>query len=91
MSEKHQLSKIYSIEGFEKSIEERLNTIIPDSINNLKNAILTYNILLVQKQIHQAQGQQAQELLVQLQDLYQTRKELALVIGERVVNPRLRN
>ena len=91
VSEKHQLSKIYSIEGFEKSIEERLNTIIPDSINNLKNAILTYNILLVQKKIHQAQGQQAQELLVQLQDLYQTRKELALVIGERVVNPRLRN
>ncbi len=91
ISEKHQLSKIYSVEGFEKSIEERLNIIIPEAINNLKNAILTYNILLVQQQIPYAQGKQAQELLERLQELYQTRKELALVIGERVVNPRLKN
>ena len=91
ISEKHQLSKIYSIEGFEKSIEERLSTIIPEAINNLKNAILSYNILLLQQQIPYAQGKQAQQLLEQLQELYQTRKELALVIGERVVNPRLKN
>ncbi len=91
VSEKHQLSKIYSIEGFEKSIEERLSTIIPEAINNLKNAILSYNILLLQQQIPYAQGKQAQQLLEQLQELYQTRKELALVIGERVVNPRLKN
>ena len=91
VSEKHQLSKIYSIEGFEKSIEERLSTIIPEAINNLKNAILSYNILLLQQQIPYAQGKQAQQLLEQLQELYQTRKELALMIGERVVNPRLKN
>ncbi len=91
VSEKHQLSKIYSNEGFEKSIEERLDTIISEAVNNLKNSILTYNILLLQQQIPYAQGQQAQELLAQLQDLYQTRKELALMIGERVVNPRLKN
>ena len=91
ISEKHQLSKIYSVEGFEKSIEERLNIIIPEAINNLKNDILTYNILLVQQQIPYAQGKQAQELLERLQELYQTRKELALVIGERVVNPRLKS
>ena len=88
ISEKHQLSKIYSIEGFEKSIEERLSTIIPEAINNLKNAILSYNILLLQQQIPYAQGKQAQQLLEQLQELYQTRKELALMIGERVVNPK---
>jgi DNA primase len=91
VSEKHQLSKIYSVEGFEKSIEERLGTIIPEAINNLKNSILTYTILTVQKQIPHAKGQEAQELLAQLQELYQTRKELALIIGERVVNPRLKN
>ena len=91
ISEKHQLSKIYSVEGFEKSIEDRLESIIPEAINNLKNAILTYNILLIQKQIPHAKGQQAKELLTQLQELYQTRKELALIIGERVVNPRLKN
>ena len=91
VSERHQLSKIYSIEGFEKSIEDRLETIIPEAINNLKNAILSYNILLLQRQIPYAQGQQAQELLAQLQELYQTRKELSLFIGERVVNPRLKN
>ena len=91
VSEKHQLSKIYSIEGFERSIEERLNTIIPEAINNLKNAILNYNILIVQQQIPQAKGEHAKELLQQLQGLYQTRKALALTIGERVVNPRFRN
>ena len=64
---------------------------LDEAINNLKNAILTYNILLVQQQIPYAQGKQAQELLERLQELYQTRKELALVIGERVVNPRLKN
>ena len=34
-----------------------------------------------------AQGDQALELMSQLQNLYQTRKELAKYIGERVVNP----
>ena len=90
MSEKHQLSKIYSMENIEHSIESRLNTIIPEAINNLKNSILNYEILATTEQLKYAQGEQAQELMTQLQNLYQTRKELAKFIGERVVNPKFK-
>lgn len=88
VSDKHQLSKIYSMENIEHSVESRLNTIIPEAINNLKNSILNYEILVVTEQLKYAQGEQAQELMTQLQNLYQTRKELAKFIGERVVNPK---
>lgn len=91
VSEKHQLSKIYSHDNIEASNQEKLNTTIPIAINNLKNSMLTYNILVVQKQLQLAQGEEAKQLLEQLQGLYQTRKELALFIGERVVNPRTPN
>lgn len=90
VSEKHQLSKIYSMENIEHSIESRLNTIIPEAINNLKNSILNYEILATTEQLKYAQGEQAQELMTQLQNLYQTRKELAKFIGERVVNPKFK-
>lgn len=91
VSDRHQLSKIYSMENIEHSIESRLNTIIPEAINNLKNSILNYEIIVIKEKLKYAQGELAQELMTQLQNLYQTRKELALVIGERVVNPRLKN
>ena len=91
VSDKHQLSKIYSMENIEHSIESRLKTIIPEAINNLKNSILNYEILVIKEQMRYAQGEQAQELMTQLQNLYQTRKVLAKFIGERVVNPRLKN
>ncbi len=88
VSDKHQLSKIYSMENIEHSIESRLNTIIPEAINNLKNSILNYEIIVITEQLKYAKGEQAQELMTQLQNLYQTRKELAKFIGERVVNPK---
>ena len=91
VSDKHQLSRIYSMENIEHSYESRLATIIPESINNLKNSILNYEILVVKEQLKYAQGEQANNLMTQLQNLYQTRKELAKFIGERVVNPKIKN
>jgi hypothetical protein len=76
------------MENIEHSIESRLNTIIPEAINNLKNSILNYEIIVITEQLKYAKGEQAQELMTQLQNLYQTRKELAKFIGERVVNPK---
>ena len=90
VSDKHQLSKIYSMENIEHSIESRLGTIIPEAINSLKNSILNYEIIVVSEQLKHAQGEQAQQLMTQLQNLYQTRKELAKFIGERVVNPKIK-
>ena len=91
VSDKHQLSKIYSMENLELSIENRLDTIISEAINNLKNSILNYDIILIKEKLQHSQGDEAKNLMVQLQTLYQTRKELAKFIGERVVNPRLKN
>ena len=90
VSDKHQLSKIYSMENIEHSIESRLITIISESINNLKNSILNYEILVTKEQLKYAQGEEAHNLMTQLQNLYQTRKELAKFIGERVVNPKIK-
>lgn len=90
VSDKHQLSKIYSMENIEHSIESRLGTIIPEAINSLKNSILNYDIIVISEQLKRAQGEQAQQLMTQLQNLYQTRKELAKFIGERVVNPKIK-
>lgn len=90
VSDKHQLSKIYSMENFEHSIESRLITIISEAINNLKNSILNYEIIVTKEQLKYAQGEEAHKLMTQLQNLYQTRKELAKFIGERVVNPKIK-
>jgi len=91
VSEKHQLSKIYSMENIEKGIEDKLNALIPESINNLKNSILTCDIVETQQRLQKAQGEEAQSLLTQLQQLFETRKEIARLIGERVVNPRMKH
>lgn len=91
VSEKHQLSKIYSMENIEYSIESRLNTIVPEAIMNLKNAIISCQILDTQQQLKFAHGSEAKDLLLQLQQLFETRKEIARFIGERVVNPRIRH
>jgi len=91
VSEKHQLSKIYSMENIEHSIESRLHTIVPEAIMNLKNAIISCQILDTQQQLKFAHGSEAKDLLLQLQQLFETRKEIARFIGERVVNPRIRH
>ena len=89
VSEKHQLSKIYSAEDIEKSNDDKLTSIISEAINNLKNSILTCDIIDTQNQLKAAKGEKAISLMTLLQNLYETRKELAKYIGERVVNPKV--
>ena len=60
-------------------------------IMNLKNAIISCQILDTQQQLKFAHGSEAKDLLLQLQQLFETRKEIARFIGERVVNPRIRH
>ena len=89
--EKHQLSKIYSMENLEHSLESRLTTIIPEAILNLKNSLISCQIIDLQQRIEHATGDAAAPLLLQLQQLYEVRKGIARLIGERVVNPRFDN
>ncbi len=87
VSERHQLSRIYSAQDIEHAIENHLNTTVPQAIMNLKNALINCQIIDVQQQLQHAQGERAKTLLQQLQQLFETRKKIARLIGERVVNP----
>ena len=88
ISEKHQLSRIYANENREP-LEDKLYNIISESLYNLKNAIITCEIVELRKKLNNAAPQEIEGLLTQLNDLYQLRKVIAPLIGERVVNPRL--
>ena len=74
VSYKHQLSKIYSMENLELSIENRLDTIISEAINNLKNSILNYDIIVIKEKLQHSQGEEAKSLMVQLQTLLAAEK-----------------
>ena len=86
VSEKNQLSKIYTQNGPIATDFDRLLTIIPKAIYNLKNAIVEKKISHLMEQIN-SNKDSSFELMKQLQQLYQIRKELSSYIGDRVVTP----
>ena len=86
VSEKNQLSKIYTQNGPIATDFDRLLTIIPKAIYNLKNAIVEKKISHLMEQIN-SNKDSSFELMKQLQQLYQIRKELSGYIGDRVVTP----
>ncbi|MBO4871201.1 MAG: DNA primase [Muribaculaceae bacterium] len=89
MSEKNQLSKIYTQYGPLASDFDRLLTLIPKSLYNLKNAIVNQQIKQMQKQMQQAgSSEQSEELMEKLQELYAIRRQLSKFIGDRVVAPK---
>ena len=83
-----QLSKIHT--HFTVILEEKdkLLSLVPDRINNWKNAIVVHRINELKSQIANASPEQLPQLLERLQKLYDTRHQLARRIGDRVVNPK---
>lgn len=89
ISEKHKLSKIHTKYSAIPTEYSRLIELIPMSINNWKNGIVNCRILEIRKQLASAGLQKnAESLLLELQDLYAIKSQLANILGERVVNPR---
>lgn len=83
-----QLSKIHSQFAVIVDDRDRLYTLVPERIFNWKNALLLLKINELKAQIAKAEPAQQLTLIKQLQQLYDTRHALAVVIGDRVVNPK---
>lgn len=88
VSEKYQLSKIHTRFATILTEQDRLTVLIPEALYNWKNAINKCQIIKVRQQLAHARNDEAAALLTQLQQLYDTSRQLAKLIGERVVNPK---
>ena len=82
-----QLSKIHT--QFAVILEERdkLLSLVPDRLYNWQNALLVQKINEIKERIVQANAEELPKLMEYLQKLYDTRHQLAAIIGDRVVNP----
>ncbi|MBQ4138530.1 MAG: hypothetical protein II592_03190, partial [Muribaculaceae bacterium] len=85
--ELHQLSRIHSQFGAVIPTEyDRLMTLVPNAILNLKNAIANRRVMEIREQLAHADTNQANKLLEEMQQLNEVRKKLAKLTGERVIN-----
>ena len=84
ISERNQLSKIYTQYGPITKEHDRLLTLIPKAINNLKCALVEIQIRNLTKLL---QDSPTEESMKELQHLYDLRKALSKIIGERVITP----
>ena len=82
-----QLSKIHT--QFATVLEERdkLLSLVPDRIYNWKNALLLQMINETKVHIANAGPEEQPKLIEYLQGLYNLRRQIAAIIGDRVVNP----
>ena len=87
--DKYQLSKIHTKYADIPTDFDRIETLLPESLKNWKNALIVKQINQLQNQLKQASpDDHTSNIMQQLQDLYSLRKQLAKLIGERLVNPK---
>jgi len=86
-AEPYQLSKIHT--QFATIVDEidRLPQLVDEMIYNWKNALVEELIRQVKEQIGNASSEQQIVLMQQLQEYYELRRQLATLIGDRVVTP----
>jgi len=82
-----QLSKIHTKFAVIVEEKDRLLILVPEKLNNWKNALLVERINEVKAQIAKASPDEYPQLMEHLQELYKLRHQLAAIIGDRVVNP----
>lgn len=88
-SNKYHLSKIHTKYTRIPTEYSKLTTLIPNAINNWKNCIVTCNILKIREDLNNEKDtNRIEELLKQLQTLYNMKATLSPLLGERVVNPK---
>ncbi len=90
-SEKYQLSKVHSKFAHIESEDQKLDELVPLAIYALKNAILTWELKSLSRQLTEAQNNgdiiRQQDLIRQIIELKQLLGEFARVLGDRVVTP----
>ena len=82
-----QLSKIHTKFAVVVEEQDRLQSIVPERLYNWKNALLVQRINETKNQIAHADPAQLPQLMKYLQELYEVRHRLAVILGDRVVNP----
>ena len=82
-----QLSKIHTKFAVVVEEQDRLQSIVPERLYNWKNALLVQRINETKNQIAHADPAQLPQLMKYLQELYEVRHRLAIILGDRVVNP----
>ncbi|MCQ2288104.1 MAG: DNA primase [Muribaculaceae bacterium] len=87
VSERYVLSKIHTEYATIPTEFDRLEILIPGALNNWKNALIDQRIKQVQAELETATGDRVFELLRQQSELFELRKQIAKLIGDRVVNP----
>ena len=89
-SEKHHLSKIHTRYSQVKSEYDRLTDLISDAVLNLKSAVILCQIKEIQRALPTITDEaQSKREMARIQQLYDIRSQLAKLIGERVVNPKI--
>ncbi len=89
VSERYILSKIHTKYAVIPSEFNRLVSLLPIAIYNWKNCVVLCRIKDVQKRIGDTNDEkEIQMLLMDLQNLYSLRRQLAAILGDRVVNPK---
>ena len=92
--EKHELSKVHTKYAKIETEIDRLTELIPRAITELKDAIIGCEIKAIQQEISNlssspnADIERIMELMTRQTELNEIKKQLAKVIGDRIITPR---
>ncbi len=89
MNDRHQLSKIHTKYQVVERDVDRLNTLIPRAVFELKDAILMRRIATLRNDLRERQAilstDEVEDIMQQIARYMEVRKSLALYLGERIV------
>ncbi|MCH5230332.1 MAG: DNA primase [Muribaculaceae bacterium] len=93
LSEKHQLSQLFTKNKPSEKTEEKILSIILNSLNVLKNGIIDLHLKSLMEQLKNLKPNQQElqeELHGKISDIIQMRSRMAKDIGDRIISPRLK-
>ena len=90
ISDKHQLSKIHTKYGTIRSDDEQLFDLIPKALFNWKDAIIDCQINDLKQELSSSVNDinLSNDIMKEINELYNVRIKLAKELGDRVVNPK---
>ena len=90
ISDKHQLSKIHTKYGTIRSDDEQLFDLIPKALFNWKDAIIDCQINDLKQKLSSSVNDinLSNDIMKEINELYNVRIKLAKELGDRVVNPK---
>lgn len=91
VTDKYQLSKVHTKFQHVETEREKLPTLIPRALYELKDAIISQHIKAVRDQMrHASSNDEVMSLMAENNRLYEVKSTLAKYIGERIVTPSIK-